>query len=76
MTTSRLYLPVATYAAVAYVLYSMKPMSMFDSAGTPRPFGLNADLGQTPLPWWLLALGIALFVHHLHGDVRYRPIDM
>ena len=47
-TTSKLYLPVATYVAVAYVLYSMKPQSMFDSAGTPRPFGLKPGSRSNP----------------------------
>lgn len=75
MHTDRLYLPVVTYVAVAYVLYSMKPVSMFDGAGNPRPFGLNSDLGQTPLPWWLLALGVALFVHHIQRHRPYVPIN-
>lgn len=71
---NRLLLPVVSYVAVSYVLYSMKPQSMFDSTGTPRPFGLNSDSGQTPLPFWLLALGVALFVHHVHSGTRYTPL--
>ena len=72
---NQLFLPVVAYAATAYVLYSMKPPSMFDASGAPRPFGLNADIGQTPLPFWLLALGVALVVHHLHSQRAYVPLS-
>lgn len=72
-TRNPLFLPIVAYAAAAYVLFSMKPASMFDSTGAPRPFGLNADTGQTPLPWWLLSLGVGLVVHHLNHR-PYMPL--
>lgn len=71
----QLYMPIVTYCAVAYILFSMKPASMFDNAGNARPFGLNSDIGQTPLPWWLLSLMAALVVHHLRTQQRYVPLN-
>ena len=75
MPNSPLFLPIVAYAVSAYVLFSTKPQSMFDPAGAPRPFGLNSDIGQTPLTWWMTALGVALVVHHLHSQRAYIPVN-
>lgn len=70
-----LILPVVAYVAFSYVLFSTKPASMFDAAGRPRPFGMNADAGQTPMTWWMASLGAALVVHHLNHQRPYIPLS-
>lgn len=57
-------LPVLVYAGSAYALFSMKPAEMFAPDGSPKPFGLDRAAGQSPLPWWLAALLLALLAHH------------
>ena len=58
-------LPLIVYAAVVYVLASVKPESMFDRrTGMPRPFGVGAVPGATTLPFWLAGLMAALISQH------------
>ncbi len=74
-------LPIMVYCGTAYALFAMKPAQMFAADGTPKPFGMAVDAGQSPLPWWLCALGVAVLAMHFSqrntavpfypGAVRY-----
>ena len=58
-----LFMAIAIYLGVCYILYQTKHEKMFDKQGNFKCFGLNKD--ETVFPFWLVTTMIGLFAYYL-----------
>ena len=58
-----LFMAIAIYLGVCYILYQTKHEKMFDKQGNFKCFGLNKN--ETVFPFWLVTTMIGLFAYYL-----------
>ena len=58
-----LFMAIAIYLGVCYILYQTKHEKMFDKQGNFKCFGLNKN--ETVFHFWLVTTMIGLFAYYL-----------